>query len=195
MKSVSLCQFRYKSAPSAWSQALITVKRSALRSLRDSPRAIPLSTQPRGEEFLTRKKAGEPARGAWQPTWQAASYRCCWKIHPSRLFRFPEPHQQPASRLCLVSHRTAPDLQRRLDRPRRDPPDEFGTCTSAGDKCWPTSRRTEEYRTVDGIALRSAAFGQQNIRKSQGEVHARPHKLDSGAANIFSPNGTTRSWS
>jgi hypothetical protein len=55
-------------------------------------------------------------------------------------------------------HRAAPDLQRWLDRPRRDPANELRTRPRTGNRRRPTACEAQQDRTVDLVALCGSGF-------------------------------------
>jgi hypothetical protein len=59
------------------------------------------------------------------------------------------------------AHRAAPDLQRRLDRPRRDPADELRERPGTGNRRGPTAGKAQEDCTIDLIALHGGGFGRK----------------------------------
>ena len=67
------------------------------------------------------------------------------------------------------AHGTAPDLERRFDRPRRNASDEFGAGSGAWHGSRPAARQAQEDRAIDRVCLRAGGQRQRRTCHSQSD--------------------------
>lgn len=66
-----------------------------------------------------------------------------------------------------TAHRASPELNRRIDRPRRDPPKHLGMCRGAFGGCRKPTRKAEQYRAVDRVAPGRRSEGNREADSDQ----------------------------